>query len=331
MNNLEIPKKELKLLFSDILKGFCIIGYQNKQVKIKHLTYFDIADFDIKYQEYFEEAKRGGAPTIEDREQYLIEEGSWSIDKNNQIRDNLLFITNMKETKTKLFRQAEIEQINRTIKETEEKVKTLENERTQLLQFTAESFANKKITEYQIFKSFILDDSAFFTQDEFDALTDIELADIVNLYNDKFIYFNERNFKRIALSSFFLNSFYLCKDNPFIFYGKPIVQLTMFQVEIFGHATFFKHILSNSDIKPPNYIMEDPQLLIDWHQGLRSVKEQHLDKGRKAEDLVGLNNKDREMYGINPSNDPHSKLIAAAQKKGAPLTAQEIMRLQGVL
>ena len=333
----EIPKEKLRLLFSDLLKGYCFSNYQNSRVSIKHLTYSDIADVDIKYSYYLEEAKRGGVPTAEEREKCLIEEGSWNANKNKQIKDYYLFIDGMRETKAKLFRQSEVEQLNKTIRETEAKLKELETEKFQLLQCTAESFASKKITEYQIFKSLFLDlpddkggGKLLFNEEEYDNLSDVELSVLVNLYNDKLIFFNERNFKRVALSNFFLNSFYLCENNPFVFYGKPVIQLTLFQIEVFSHAVYFKHIITNGQSKPPNHVLEDPDKLIDWHNASQSMKEQ-IDKGRKPEDMVGMTSKDRELLGIQQTSNPHDKLIQAAQKKGAPLTAQEIMRLQGVL
>lgn len=325
----ELPKEKLRLLFSDVLKGCCLSSYRSKPITIKHLSYLDISDFDIKYNDYLEEARTNGVPTTEEREKILIEEGSWSEQKNKQIKELLLYISGMRETKVKLFRQAEIDQINRTIKETEDKLKELENEKSQLLQCTAEIFAQKKITEYQIFKSVFNNDKLLFNAEEYDDLSDVELVFLANLYNEKLMFFNEKNFKRIALSNFFLNSFYLCENNPFTFYGKPIIQLTLFQIEVFSHAVYFKHILSNSQTKPPPHIMSEPDLLIDWYNSSQAVKEQ-IDKGRKPEDLVGLSSKDRENLGIKAAS-PHDKLIAAAQKKGSPLTAQDIMKLQGVL
>ena len=333
MNNKteDLPKEKLKLLFSDLLRGYCNTFYDGRIVQIKHLTHFDVADFDTKYNEYFDEAIRKGAQTSEERLKYLIEEGSWSSQKDKEIKDNQLFIEGLKETKSKLFRSSEIDQINKTILEAETKIKKLEDEKLQLLQFTAETFASKKISEYQIFKSFYYNDSIIFSQEDYDQLTDKELSVIINLYNEKFVHFNERNFKRIAISNFFLNSFCLCKDNPFTFYGKPVVQLTLFQIETFSHAVFFKHILSNAPSKPPLYIMDDPDKLIDWHNSSKSIKEQVIDKGKKVDDIIGLTRKDKDLLGIQPSQNPHAKLIEAAQKKGQPLTAQEIMRIQGVL
>lgn len=327
--DIDIPKEQLKLLFGDVLFGYSTIRYNNQPVKVKHLSQIDIVDFDIKYNEYFEYAKNFGAPTIKDREQFLLQEGSWTSKKTKEIEDNQRFLINLRETKAKIFRQAEIDQINKTVKEIEDKIRVLENERQELLQCTAESFAQKKITEYQIFKSLLLDDRPLFTEKQFEELSHDDLTSIVLLYNSKFVYFNERTFKRIALSNFFLNSFYLCKDNPFTFYGKPIINLTMFQVEVFSHAVYFKHILSNSPNKPPQEVMEDPDKLIDWYNAGKSIKEL-TDKGTKPENITGLTSKDRDLLGIKAVN-PHEKLIAAAQKKGGPLSASEIMRIQGVM
>ncbi len=325
----DVPKDQLKLLFGDVLYGYSSIRYLNRIVKVKHLSQVDIVDFDIKYNEYFEYARNFGAPTIKDREAYLLQEGSWTEKKNREIEDNQRFLSGLRDTKAKVFRQAEIDQINRTIKEIEDKIRNLEIERQELLQCTAESFAQKKITEYQIFKSLFIGDNLFFTEKEFEELSHDDLTVIVNAYNSKFTHFNERTFKRIALSNFFLNSFYLCKDNPFTFYGKPIINLTMFQVEVFSNAVYFKHILSTAPSKPPQEVMEDPDTLIDWYHAGKSIKEM-TDKGKKPEDIVGLTSKDRELLGIKSAN-PHEKLIAAAQKKGSALTASEIMKLQGIM
>ena len=38
--------------------------------------------------------------------------------------------------------------------------------------------------------------------------------------------------KKIALADFFTNIFYLCEDNVFNFYGKPVIILTFYQIEI---------------------------------------------------------------------------------------------------
>ena len=326
----DVPKEKLKLLFNDLLNGFCSTIYKNKTINIKHLTHFDVADFDLKYSVHFEEAKRQGAQTVKEREQYLITEGSWSAEKDKDIQNNQLFVSGLRDTKAKLFRQSEIDKINNSIAESEKKIRDLENEKNQLLQYTAESFANKKITEYQIFRSLFYNNQPFFTEEEYEQLTDNDLAEISVIYNEKFAHFNERTFRRIAISNFFLNSFYLCKDNPFTFYGKAVMQLTLFQIEVFSHAVYFKHLLNHAPSKPPQEIMEDPDKLVDWSNANNSVKKV-LESGKKPEDLVGLSGKDRETLGLKtPNNNIHNKLIDAAKAKGSALTAMEIMKLQGV-
>ena len=75
--------------------------------------------------------------------------------------------------------------------------------------------------------------------------------------------------------------------------------------------------------------MSDPDKLIDWYNSSKSVKEQ-IDKGKKPEDLVGVTQKDRELLGIQGSNNIHNKLVEATRKKGSPLSVVEIMNLGGV-
>ena len=59
----------------------------------------------------------------------------------------------------------------------------------------------------------------FFSPEEFDELSEIDLGKVILVYNTVANRFSEYNMKRVALSSFFLNNYYLCKDNPFIFFG----------------------------------------------------------------------------------------------------------------
>ena len=75
--------------------------------------------------------------------------------------------------------------------------------------------------------------------------------------------FADINLKRVAVSGFYLNNFYLCKDNPFIFYGKPVVGLTYPQTELFSFGRYFKGILT--EIKPPptEEQLDDPDKLIE--------------------------------------------------------------------
>ena len=322
-----LPKEKLKLLYNDIIKGFSVSVFNGTLIHIKHLNTLDSADFDFQYNLFLEQAKSAGSPTIEEQELFLIQEGSWSKDKNKEITNQRLFLDGMRTTKSKLFRQAEIDQVNIKIKEAEAKLRGLEEERINLLACTAESFASKKLNEYQIFKSVYLPDltTHLFTAEQFDDLSDIDLVKLVTSFNDKLKPLNEKNLKRIALAGFFLNFFYLCKDNPFTFWGKPVINLTFFQAELFGHAMFFKGILSNSQSRPPVEYMEDPDKLIDWYNSSRSVKEQ-LDKGIKPEDIVGLSAKDRENLGIRGQNLQHEKLVRAAQAKRSNLSFSDIIQ-----
>ena len=96
-------------------------------------------------------------------------------------------------------------------------------------------------------------------------------------------YLNSLNYKRIALSTFFLNYFYLCDDNPNIFYGRPVVKLSYNQVELFGYARHYKNALQEMKTNPPDELYDDPEKLEEW-----------VSAGKNADKVMEKNKQDRE-------------------------------------
>jgi len=329
------PKNKLKLLYIDILHGFTSINHaEHKILYLKHFNTFDIGDVDLKQEEYLQQAIKEGLPTKEERERYLIEEKFWSHDKNNLIIEYRAYIEGLKTTKSKLFREAEINEINKRILEYQKKITDLTDEKEELISFTAESFANKKVNEYYIFNSFYKDKefkTRLFTIEEFDELEENDLANLASLYNQALHPFVDYNLKRIALSPFFFNTFCLC-ETAREFYGLPIIKLTFYQAELFGHGRYFRSLLQNTKGKPPENLMDEPDKLIEWHESSNTAQELANKKGidvkEGASSLVGVSRADREKYGLDDGN-PHEALIKAAQNKGGELNLHDIMRAMG--
>ena len=77
-----IDKNKLRILFVDILKGYTIAYYKNNKLYFKHNTSIDSGDIDHIKQEFIEKAKKNGLPTEQQKEEYIIKENLWSIEKN---------------------------------------------------------------------------------------------------------------------------------------------------------------------------------------------------------------------------------------------------------
>ncbi|NBW09158.1 MAG: hypothetical protein EBR82_14160 [Caulobacteraceae bacterium] len=333
-----IDKNKLRILFVDILKGYTIAYYKNNKLYFKHNTSIDSGDIDHIKQEFIQKAKRNGLPTEQQKEEYIIKENLWSNEKNEEIKKIKSYISGLKQTKSKLFRNDDIAQINKQINEENIKLFTLIAERKDLLGFTVEDYANKKVNEYYMFNSLFKDKdlkNKFFSEQEFDELENRDLSEILDIYNNMNKNYVDKNLKKIALSSYYLSLFNLSDDNPYYMYGKPIVYLTFYQMEVFGYARYFKNALSEAKHKPPDEYYEDPDKLIDWLESSKNVEEvlsknennQKKTEGAIATSIVGAKKEDLAKIGKDENG---ISLHKEALKKGGTLTMEDLMKMHGI-
>lgn len=333
-----IDKNKLRILFVDILKGYTIAYYKNNKLYFKHNTSIDSGDIDHIKQDFIEKAKKNGLPTEEQKEEYLINEKLWSKEKNEEIKKIKFYISGLKQTKSKLFKNEDIDHVNKQINEENIKLFTLIAERKDLLGFTVEDYANKKINEYYMFNSLFRDKDLkhkFFSEEEFDELENKDLSEILEIYNNLNKDYIDKNLKKIALSSYYLSLFNLSDDNPYYMYGKPIVYLTFYQIEIFGYARYFKNALSEAKHKPPDEYYEDPDKLIEWLESSKNVEEmlnknennQKKTEGAIATSIVGAKKEDLAKIGKDENS---VSLHKEAERKGGTLSMEDLMKMHGI-
>ena len=333
-----LDKNKLRLLFIDILKGYSLSYYKSNKLYFKHNTSFDSGEIDHLKQEFIEKAKRNGLPTEDQKEEYLISENIWSKESNEKIKKLKSDISTLKQTKSKLFKSDDINEFNKQIDEKKLELITLTVERKDLLGFTVEDYANKKINEYYMFNSLFKDKNLkdrYFSEQEFDELENKDISEILTIYNDINKNFIETNLKKISLSSYYLSLFNLCDENAYNLYGKPIIYLTFYQMEIFGYARYFKNALSEAKHKPANEYYEDPEKLIEWLESSKNVEEvlnkseNNLSKteGAIATSIVGAKKEDLAKIGKDENS---VSLHKEAQKKGGVLSMEDLMKMHGV-
>jgi len=181
-----IEKTQIRLLFIDILKGYTEVYYKDNRIYFKHNTSLDSGDIDLKKQEFLKKAKNKGLPSEEDKEKYLISEKLWSKDQNEEIEKIKSFISNLKTTKSKLFKLDDLKYISEQIEKESKKLFELIIEKKELLGFTVEDYANKKINENYMFNLLFKDNkfiNRFFSTEQFDELENKDVAEIIQIYN----------------------------------------------------------------------------------------------------------------------------------------------------
>jgi len=329
-------KNLLRLYLVDILKGYSKTYLNDKTIYIKHMDSLSSGEVDLKKEEFYSKALKNKLPSLVDQEAYILKEDLWSEEKNKEIKKIKEYIIGLRKTKLKLFREEELISVNKQINNEENKLLNLNLEKKELIGFTAEDYANKKINEYYMFISLYKDTELkenFFSQNEFDELENVDITKLVKIYNDKLSIYNDKNLKKISLLNSHLTLFNISDDNPYYMYGKSIVYLTFYQIEIFGYAKYFKNQLSYAKHKPADEYFEDPDKLIEWLESSKNVEEL-LEKtsNSKADtvstSIIGATKEDLKKAGLDESNS--ISLTEEAKKRGGTLSMEDLMKLHGI-
>lgn len=334
----KIPKNKLKLFFTDILNGYSLGSYKDNNIYIKHISSLDAGDIDIKREEYYQKAIKNKLPTRKEKEEYIIKENLWKEESNQEIEKIKKSLINLKQSKSKVFKQVDLDFFKDEIKKDEIKLFELNFKKTELIGYTAENYANKKINEYYMYIS-IYDNSnlnnLFFKNEDFDELENQDIHDLVKIYNNIISNFSDLNLKNIALSSYFLSLFNVSNDSLYNLYGKPIINLTFYQIETFTYARYFKNLISSAKHQPPNEYYEDPERLIEWIESSKNAEDimqkSNIDKnteGAIGTSIIGASKDDLQKAGIK--NESGISLMDEAVKKGGTLNMQDMLKLHGI-
>jgi hypothetical protein len=326
-----------KNLYRDIIFGYSEERFKSnkKKIYIKHLNDLETGQSERKYQDYLFLGKERGLKTEDESIEFLIEEGIWSKKKEDKIESLEDKLSNLKNTKHKLIVKAQLSQLEAEIKPLSDELYILSRERTDNIGMTAESFANKKISEMTIQSSFFKDrdlKQLFYSEEEFDYLAQTEVNEALAMYGEMVSRkFAGDELRRVAVCPFFMNVYVLCDDNPYNFFGKSILSLTNFQVALMSQAKYFKSLMSNHKSPPEDYY-KTPDKIIEWFE-LQSktadAKNSMEDKGEAGgKTLIGAN-KD-EIKSMESGEEGVMNLNKEIKKHGGSMEFEEILKMHGL-
>lgn len=126
---------------------------------------------------------------------------------------------------------------------------------------------------------------------------------------------------------FFLNSFFLAKDSTYNFFGKPIVDLTKYQLELFMIGKQYQAVLIQSKSTPSTYNSIDE--LVDWYenQGLINSNANKLVGNKMANTYVGADKE--EIRKIVGKDNNTIDLLEETKKLGKDLNFEELLKIHG--
>jgi hypothetical protein len=324
-----LTSSKLFLTFNEIVKGYSKKKFKGSSIFIKHLGVNEKAFFDFRYQEYLAYALSLGILSEEDALKKASEEGFWSQKEENEITDLNKYVDRLILTKKNFIRKLEIEAINKQIDEERQKLVKKISERKDIIGKTAEEYASNRSSDYIIYESLIKDENfkeRVFSESEFEEVTYEDLVEYILFFNEYMSEFKEYNLQKISLLDFF-QPYYLVLDQPMQFWGKPMVQLTDFQVRVTIYGKIFKNIFETTE-NIPNEIRQNPDKLFEYTDRSKAKKnfegkQKNKDKA-SGEAVFGATKEEMEEM-----KTPGSKTINEAMKGKKTMTMEELMKLHG--
>lgn len=327
MDNSLVYKKN----FRDICQGYTVISCNLGKFYFKHINVSDQVLLDESKDQYIEEAKNRGIPTVEEALINLKEEGYWTEKDETSIKQEEVFLLKITEQKKNTYLKSQIDTLNKQINDSLTKLNELKNKRSSYLGNTCENYAEQRVTEeflkFTLFKDADLK-NLYFTDDEFDELSSDDLSLLIGFYNKTLTEFADSRIQRLVLEDFFTYYMPYCED-PIHFYGKPIINLTYNQLRLILYARYFKNILSTNDKIPENY-RKDPDKLIDYVNANEKAKEKMQQKDNQATSIVGATKEDYKYINMDKGSAKSVSLSEEAKKKGGSLDMKDLMKLMGV-
>lgn len=272
-------QQQYRPVYRDILLGASVLkfAYGDKgpvDFHIKHLSELDYGNIESLTYDLEENAKSKGLESESEKIKEYIKLGHWSQEDEDNYWSLEKEVDSLGKGVASIVAQSQRVQIEAKFDETRERLKLIKEVRTELLGVTREQYVEKKKNEELLRMSLYSDkgltDLAF-SEEEYGELTQGEYTDLILLYNIKMSTFQDSEIAKLSTLPFFINSIFLSKNDPIVFFGKPVVELTIHQMELFSKGLFYKSILEQGKT-PPESFYEDLDKMVNWYETQSKAK-----------------------------------------------------------
>lgn len=317
-------------LIGEVFDGYSVAEFGGNELFIKHINIRDQRYIHKYYEFYKNRALSKGIESEKDVFKRLIDDGMWEESDDMKIASLVSEIENLKKTKDALFLPSKKESFQKTIDEKSEEVYKLRSKKHELVGVTAEAYATNRsgdeMLRFCLFKDPELK-KEFYSEDEFAELEIHEVRRLNDIVLESHSRLSEDNIKHAVLRPFFGMYLSNCK-NLRDFYGKAVVELSVFQLKTAMYGKVFDSIFQYTEDVPEN-IKEDPDKLLAFSESQRnkdSGDKGHIKEDADASAVFGATKEDMEQVG----GDARSvSLSDELEKAGGKLDMKQMMRLAG--
>ena len=328
-----MDQKDYRRIYTEIVDGCSTSFIGQKRIFIKHQSVADVVDYEIIYDKYYSYATDRGLLNEEQLLKDLEKDGIWTEADEAEIQKQQFFLDNLSKSKGGLYLQSAIDKANEQQEEAQLKLLGMKSKKDALLSNSVENYAQNRANDYFVSKSFFKDISQkehLYTEEEFEFLELSQIKKVIECYNDFSDRFSESSIQKLVLQDFF-KIYYSFSEQSMDFFGKPVVALTNFQLNLILYTRVFKNIFDQHE-NIPEQITKDPKQLLDFASSSES-REKAKERIQKAGDggagVMGATKQDLDKLGVDRPDASAKNLHEEAKKKGGSLSMKDLMDMGG--
>lgn len=272
--------EDCRKIYRDIVAGYTAI--KNPRCFIKHLREVDLGSLENRNDAILEELKENNIPSEKEVLVALDHKKIWTAQDENDYFTLIQAIKDLENEKRKIVSREQAEQLFTVIEKERERLAEISMIREGHLRISSEYFLRKKAQQELIKISFFKDEQLtvpYFNSEEFDEIDYKGLNEFFGLFNEMSETMSESNIKKVSVMPAFLNSFALADDNAQAFFGQPIVDLTVYKIDLFNHGRLNRQIIEMGSNPPEDY--SDLDAVVKWFDMEASIMIGKIEAQRK--------------------------------------------------
>ena len=264
--------KKAESILLDVLRGHSVLSANGRELFFKHFTLIDSLKFEEEYRKNLASAKKSGIKDEETIINEAIKSKKWSVKKEEEIKSLVWTIDKLSAASKKISDHFQRKSAESSVRDKQEELAKIYEERREICSFSAESFAEtkkiKRIISFCLYK-----DVAFA-----DRIDDEELFLYSRVFFDRISELNDS--EMIAAAAYntpFFEIFSLNYRTPHVLIDRVGMDMTIFQKNLLVYANALLNKLKNVNV--PDAILDDAMKVLNY-------KEIEKDSGKKTS--VGL-------------------------------------------
>ena len=314
-------------LIGEAFDGYTEAVFEGQTVYVKHVSIRDQRYLHKYHDKYKQLALAKGLQSEKDKLKYVIDEGIWEEKDDLEIEALTSETENLKRTARAIFLQSQRDSINQQIEENKKKIFTLQQKRKEVVGQTADDYADSRsgdeILRFLLFKNKDLTEH-FYTEDEFGELEAWQVVALGKIQKEIQDRLTDAVIQKAVLRPFFSMYLSLCEDISG-FYGKPVTELTIYQLRVALFGRMFFNIFQYTDDIPEN-IKDDPEKLLAYSENQKNKDTSAIKDDAAGSAVFGATKEDVSNLG---GTEGGVSLTEEAKKHGGQLNMEQMMRLAG--